>query len=351
MGRGPGVRIIGKSLQIDFRYKGVRCRERLRLEPNKQNLRYATNLKSRIEHEIATGTFVYESYFPNSKRARDRGDVLRSALRRFLDRVRVSPETLEEYEEYVSLIPAWLKEKAINQITQAEIEGWIDGLDVSRKRINNLLIPIRGAFRKAHRDGEIKSNPLIGIRTTARKTESEIDPFTRREIEALATSYLGRVWTFWAWTGLRSGELAGLDWGDVEAGGIAICVRRSVRMGREKSPKTASGYRRVILLQPAREILDGVRQGRIFTNPTTGEPFQTDRQIRDAFKRACRDCGVRYRYPYQLRHTFASWALSSGENPLWVAKQMGHKDVSMVLRVYGRYIPEMDPLAGTRMVK
>lgn len=59
---------------------------------------------------------------------------------------------------------------------------------------------------------------------------------------------------------------------------------------------------------------------------------------------------MRYRYPYQLRHTFASWALSSGENPLWVARQMGHKDVSMVLRVYGRYIPEMDPLAGTRML-
>lgn len=36
---------------------------------------------------------------------------------------------------------------------------------------------------------------------------------------------------------------------------------------------------------------------------------------------------------------------------MWVAKYVGHKDVSMVLRVYGRYIPEMDPLAGTRMVR
>lgn len=51
------------------------------------------------------------------------------------------------------------------------------------------------------------------------------------------------------------------------------------------------------------------------------------------------------------RDTEATRTGRSGENPMWVAKQMGHKDVSMVLRVYGRYIPEMDPLAGTRMVK
>jgi integrase len=260
--------------------------------------------------------------------------------------VRVSPETAEEYAEYVSLIPAWLKEKPINQVTQADIEGWLEGQNYSRKRINNLLIPLRGAFRKAYRDGEIKQNPLIGLRTEARKTETEIDPFTREEVEAL-----GGVWKFWAWTGLRSGEIAGLEWRDVEPGGLLLAVRRSIRGGREKGPKTRTSLRRVTLLPAARQALGSGGEGRVFSNPATGEPFQTDRQIREAFRRACAMAGVRYRYPYQLRHTFASWALSSGENPLWVAKQMGHKDVSMVLRVYGRYIPEMDPLAGTRMVR
>lgn len=351
MGRGPGIRVIGKSIQVDFLYKGVRCRERLRLEPNKQNLRYAANLKSRIEHEIATASFDYEKHFPRSRKARDNAIGLSAHLLRFLARIKVSPETRSEYEEYIGLIPAWLKQKPINQITQADIEGWIDGLDVSRKRINNLLIPVRGAFRKAHRDGEIKSNPLIGIKTQARKTESEIDPFTKEEAERL-----GGVWKFWAWTGLRSGELAGLEWGDVEPDYSSLQVRRSVRSGREKGPKTRAGVRRVVLLEPAGKALRtlnpaGLCSGRIFGVEDGRNGYQTDRQIRMAFQRACMAAGVRYRYPYQLRHTFASWALSSGENPLWVAKQMGHKDVSMVLRVYGRYIPEMDPLAGTRMVR
>jgi integrase len=256
----------------------------------------------------------------------------------------VSPETTEEYGEYVSLVPAWLAEKPINQITQTDYEAWLDPQNLSRKRLNNLLIPHRAAFRKAYRDGEIKSNPLQGIKLEARKTESQIDPFTREEVEAL-----GGMWKFWAWTGLRSGEIAGLSWDDVED--AFVVIRRAIRVGREKGPKTSAGMRRVVLIRPARESLGERKSGeRVWLNPATGDGFISDRQIREAFRRACGGCGVRYRYPYQLRHTFASWALSSGENPLWVAKQMGHKDVSMVLRVYGRYIPEMDPLAGTRML-
>lgn len=346
MGRGPGVRIIGKSIQLDFRFKGARCRERLRLEPTARNIKYATNLKARIEHEIATGTFDYAGHFPKSRRVGERSAGLRWHLERFLGRVRVSPETLEEYGEYAAAVPVWLAGKAIGSITQQDIEAWLEPLNYSRKRINNLLIPLRATFRKAYRDGEIKSNPLQGIKLEARKTEAQIDPFTREEVETL-----GGVWKFWAWTGLRSGEIAGLEWRDLDDGLVCLTVGRAIRGGREKGPKTRSSVRRVSLLPPAREVLGSRCEGRVFLNPATGEPFRTDRQIREAFNKACKERGVRYRYPYQLRHTFASWALSSGENPLWVAKQMGHKDVSMVLRVYGRYIPEMDPLAGTRMIR
>lgn len=351
MGRGPGVRGIGGSIQIDFRYKGQRCRERLRLSPTPQNIKYAKRLKAAIEHEIATGIFDYAKHFPRSRRTVERGGRLGYCLEAFLVRCRVSPETQDEYREYVGLVPVSLKEKPINQITQRDIEAWLEPLNLSRKRQNNLLIPLRGAFRKAHRDGEIKQNPLLGLRTEARKTETQIDPFSKAEVGKLSGAYLGPMWALWAWTGLRSGEIAGLEWSDLEASGDALHIRRAMRGGREKGPKTRSGSRRVVLLQPGRDALGCPAQGRIYINPATGRPFDTDRQIREAFKRACREADVRYRYPYQLRHTFASWALSSGENPLWVAKQMGHKDVSMVLRVYGRYIPEMDPLAGTRMVK
>lgn len=56
--------------------------------------------------------------------------------------------------------------------------------------------------------------------------------------------------------------------------------------------------------------------------------------------------GVRYRNPYQTRHTYASMMLSAGENSLWVAKQMGHKDTEMIIKNYGRWIPDTSTLAG-----
>ncbi|TLS78270.1 hypothetical protein FE236_00480 [Mariprofundus erugo] len=63
-----------------------------------------------------------------------------------------------------------------------------------------------------------------------------------------------------------------------------------------------------------------------------------------------RDSGVRYRNPYQSRHTYASMMLSAGENPAWIAKQMGHTNMQMVLQKYGRYMPDHDPLAGQKII-
>lgn len=58
--------------------------------------------------------------------------------------------------------------------------------------------------------------------------------------------------------------------------------------------------------------------------------------------------GVRYRRPYQTRHTYASMMLSAGEHPMWVAKQMGHTDWTMIARVYGRWMPQADQNAGRK---
>jgi integrase len=47
----------------------------------------------------------------------------------------------------------------------------------------------------------------------------------------------------------------------------------------------------------------------------------------------------------QTRHTFATLALSLGENPLWIAKVMGHRDTEMIIRVYSKYVEDV---RGTR---
>ncbi len=79
------------SIEIDFYYRGVRCRESLKLAPNTANRRYASRLKAEIEGRIARGDFNYAEFFPESPRARTlsrrAGDAItvREVLRRYID--------------------------------------------------------------------------------------------------------------------------------------------------------------------------------------------------------------------------------------------------------------------------
>lgn len=370
MGRGPGVRATSAtSIQIDFVYQGVRCRERLRLAPTPKNLKYAQRLKATIDHEIATRTFDYRKHFPESSRGRRfsgaSGIRLSAAIANYLNSIaqEIEPETLDEYRHDADILVEGLGDKTLNSYARAEIRTWIAGLTLSRKRITNLLIPLRGTFRQAVEDEIIKANPLEDFRIRrVRKGKETIDPFSRAEVAAVAKTELGYLWEFWAWTGLRSGEIIGLEESDLGSGAASLAIRRAVRVGREKGAKTERGHRILDLLLPARKALDrrpgspldnSAHEDRrpIFRNPNTGERWHEDRGLARAFRNACTAAGVRYRYPYQLRHTFASWALSSGENPLWVAKQMGHADVTMIFKVYGKYMPSMNPDAGRKMTK
>ncbi len=53
---------------------------------------------------------------------------------------------------------------------------------------------------------------------------------------------------------------------------------------------------------------------RIFHNPFTQVPWNSSDQIRDPWRTVLKRAGVRYRNPYQMRHTYASMILSAGEN-------------------------------------
>lgn len=70
MDRGAGVRARGTGIQIDFPYRGIRCRETLKIPPTRANLAYAEKKRASILYEIERGTFDYLKHFPNSRQAR-----------------------------------------------------------------------------------------------------------------------------------------------------------------------------------------------------------------------------------------------------------------------------------------
>jgi integrase len=361
------VRVVGpESVQLDFRWKDQRHRLRLRLATTKANLEYCKRWKRKVEDEIALGTFVWEKHFPNHPNpCPDQSTLkLREFLLNYIKTLagQIQPETIKEYEQCAEIVAAGLHDPPLEKATRAAFRTWISKQALSKNRIDNLLTPVRGAFRQALEDGTLNKNPLEGfqVRRIKTDTEKEIDPFTPEEIEALGRTKLGYLWTFWTWTGLRSGEVIGLRWSDVASGGKSITVRRAVRRGRTKTPKTASGTRVVHLMEPAQRVIasliEGHKDGAVFRNPNTEddedqkEDWHEAKALNRAFARDCIRAKVRRRYVYQLRHTFATWALSSGENPAWIAKQMGHKDVAILYKHYGKWMPQLDPKAGSRML-
>ena len=82
---------------------------------------------------------------------------------------------------------------------------------------------------------------------------------------------------------------------------------------------------------------------------TDGRPWTSDRKQReDYFYPALKALGFRQRNAYNTRHTFATTALMAGVNMAYIARQLGHKDPSMLLKHYARWVDGADKGAQAR---
>ncbi|RLL52182.1 DUF3596 domain-containing protein [Mariprofundus sp. EBB-1] len=362
------VRPRGKSIQIDFYYRNVRCLETLKLSPTKANIRYAENKLSIIKHEIATNSFEYRAHFPNSKTHSSMifGNSLAGnmtvemALQNYFNankkgwKKSTEETNLQAIEGH--LIQAF-KDVRLIDINVGMIRQWMSSLSCSPKRINNILIPLRGMLKDAHADGLIEQNPMDRIRNY--KTRSrEPQPFSLEEQKKILNvlhDQTRNLIQFAFYTGLRTGELIALRWSDIDFDNNLVRVRRSISRKEESTTKTAAGERDVVLFEAALEALNGQKlftyklSNRIFHNPITKKEWASCDAIWRHWQAAFKKLDIQYREPYQTRHTYASSLLSAGEHPSWISRQMGHTDPSVLFKKYARWMPEMYPHAGDKI--
>ncbi len=377
MGRDfDGVRAASaKTIEIDFYYAGARCRERIKLVPSPANLKRAAQHRASILDAIVRGEFDYLTTFPNSKTAKkfakQPGEVI--TLASYLDSWLKRRErewkasTFHDYTKIVNgiLIPHFGK-IPLTDITRGMIRKFIADYDAGNKRIGNILSILRSSLTEAAEDELIDSNPIAGWtyrRKEGPKETDDIDPFTAEEQELILSVLTGQnrnMVQFAFWTGVRTSELVALEWGDIDWNRSVVRIRRAKTQAANlaETTKTISGLREIKLLQPAIDALVAQKQHtllvgkEIFQNPRTLKPWTGDRPIRRRlWIPALKKAGVAYRRPYQTRHTYASMMLSAGENPMWVAQQMGHRDWGMIRKIYGRFMPETTPDAGGLAVR
>ncbi|WP_315129479.1 site-specific integrase [Comamonas antarctica] len=370
----PGVTIrqmkSGARLQIFFVHQGQQCRELLPECPiTKASLQYAANLRGEIRRKIDDSTFVYAEYFPDSPRAKvEVAEKERNLLQELLAKQlgiytkqvesgKMSPSTLVGYKKAITgeRMRHW-DGWTLREVTPSAIREWVSEMDCTSKAIRNLLIPLRSVFEDALNDELIDFNPFDRIalskliKQTSKASDYVIEPFTRAERDAILAACRPDerpTFQFWFATGLRPGELQALEWRHIDFDKATARIELNQVAGVVKAPKTAAGIRAVDLDQDAidalkaQKAISGTQSERIWLNPRTMKSWETDAQVRKtAWLPIMARSGIKYRNMYQIRHTYASTILTAGANPWYVAAQLGHEDVEMVFRTYGKFIRE-----------
>lgn len=144
---------------------------------------------------------------------------------------------------------------------------------------------------------------------------------------------------------MRSGELHGLRWKNIDFERNLIFICESYTYGEQQdSTKTDGSVRDIQMSSIVREALLDQRQRTlsiseyVFCN-RDGLPLDTTNVTNRIWYPLLRHLGLSLRRPYQTRHTAATLWLASGEHPEWVARQLGHTNTQMLFQTYSRYIP------------
>jgi len=370
------VAVSGSSIQISFTLKGINCRERLKLQPTAANLKRAELHRAAILHSISRGEFDFATTFPDSpnrfKFSEEKGSGY--SLEKWLEKwykdqkSHVKASTWDDYRKIVfnTLIPAFGKIN-LPDLKRSDVRDWCREQTASNKRLANVQSVLRIALQDALDDELLDINPMYGWtfeRKEAPKPEDDVDPFDAEEqagiLDACRDPQHSNLFKFAFWSGLRTSELVALDWGDIDWRRGFVRVSRALTQASDEpeTTKTKRGTRDVKLLQPALDALIAqkvhsyIKGEAVFLNPRTGIRWEGDQPIRNsAWEPALRLAKVRYRRPYQTRHTYASMMLTAGESPIWLSAQMGHSDTTMIFRNYGRWIPDAVPDAGNKAVE
>ncbi len=375
------VRKESGQLMFDFRYQGLRCRELTTLPDTNENRKKMEKVLKRIEAEITLGTFDYANYFTNSPMAQK----LRTTDPDEAEPAGLTPGNSPLFEKFCwewyeentvrwknsyrkttktnlnkHLIQVFGK-KEVSCITKADILKFRSSLakvengkkGLSPDRINHILTTMRMILAEAA-DRYDFTTQFNGIKQL-RVSKSDVDPFSFEQVRIFLDNVRADFRSYYIvrfYTGMRTAEIDGLKWEYVDFEHRQILVRETVVDGKVDTTKTPESVRSIVMsslvYQALKEQHDvSGRMGKFVFCTRTGAPLQHRNITRRIWYPTLRLLGLKPRRPYQTRHTAATLWLASGENPEWIARQMGHVNTRMLFTVYSRFVPNLTRRDGS----
>jgi len=362
-------------LYIDFRYRGTRYREPLPYVNIPGDRRRAETFLRHVTQALDHGEFSYQDFFPNSRRAPQfpTASVTGGGMT-FRDFVPVwvadmtpqwSAIHLQTVRGVVNqhLLPTF-GDQRLDAIKRADVLAFRATLakcpgyrgTLTPSRINKVMCFLRQILKEAAGRFDFQ-HPFHEIKPLRMK-RSDVQPFSLGEahalVEAIDPHYRHYLVTRF-FTGMRSGEINGLRWANVDRERGLILVRETLVAGTlEEGTKTERSTRDIPLLPNVREAIEAQWAQRdpscqsVFPTPS-GFPINAKNFNNRVWKPLLADLGLAQRRPYQTRHTAATLMLAAGENPEWVAYVLGHTNLQMLFRVYSRFIPNLTRQDGSAM--
>ena len=264
----------------------------------------------------------------------------------------------------VDMFQQFFNEKALS--------GRLDGKGgLSEKTLRNLYTMLSTALKQAYENSLINKN-LVELVKLPKVDKVEMRVLTLAEQKALleavrASSERYKLGVLICLsTGIRVGELCGLQWQDIGEIANVLSIRRTLnrlptidkRKGKTElvisTPKSDKSIRAIPLpaflvkelkeykqlrneeKSVAGDIYD--KRGFIICNEI-GEPVEP-RTMQDVFKRILKAAGIEDANFHALRHTFATRAVESGVDIKTLSELLGHADVSTTLNRYAHSLDE-----------
>jgi len=242
----------------------------------------------------------------------------------------LKPRTRANYRGHILVLGAHFTDRYIDEIRKTHIAEFVaerkrDGLKTPT--IRRYLATLSSLFSFAERSGWLNQNPLARF---DKRSLPEAQPRTRflskeeyRRLLSASKPHLKPIIEMAVETGLRSEELLGLRWEQVDL------ERREVRLTvtKSKQPRVVPLSDRAVAIFVATARIGDCAY--VFTNPRTGNRYKT---VKRAFQTACRRSEIEDFRFHDLRHTFASWAVQNGADLYRLSRILGHSTLQMTTR-------------------
>jgi integrase len=195
--------------------------------------------------------------------------------------------------------------------------------------------------------GLLNHNPARDVKKP-RRTKFESKTWNANELRAFLSAARGdrfeALFILAADSGMRAGELLGLQWQDVDFDGSAANVRRSAQKGELKEPKTAAGYRRIPLSPFTVEALADRRKmalaegtsasdRTVFCNQVGGLMPHANLYHRHFVPVMVKAAVPKIRF-HDIRHSAATLLLGGGVDLATVSARLGHASKATTVAFY-----------------